>query len=118
MLLNLLHSVDPQHPGLSDFDKTHKIFLETLTETFPWEVLKVLSGPPEVVFSWRHWAEFSGVFNGKQGDGRIVEMFGMIKATVGEGLKIRKLEVWYDPETFLKVSGLRNLWLILSCSFF
>ena len=32
-----------------------------------------------------------------------VEMFGLLRATVNEELKIQKLEVFYDPDTFLGV---------------
>ncbi len=98
-----LPAVDSQYKDLNDFDKTHKIFLEAFTESFPWEVIKVLAGPPEVVVTWRHWAPFSGTFKDKRGDGRLVEMYGMLKATVDDDLKITKLEVFFDPETFLKV---------------
>ncbi len=38
--------------------------------------------------------------------GKQVEMFGLIKATLGEDGRIEKLEVFYDPETFLRVTQL------------
>ena len=35
--------------------------------------------------------------------GELVEMFGIIRCVLSDQLKIRKIEVFYDPDTFLKV---------------
>ena len=32
-----------------------------------------------------------------------MDMFGLLRATVNDELKIQKLEVFYDPTTFLRV---------------
>ncbi len=92
--------------SLSDFDLSQKAFWSAFPNGFPWELIKVLSGPPEIVFMWRHWSNFDGEFNGKKGDGEKVEMFGMTKAEVieEEGMtRLKKVEVYFDPEAFLKV---------------
>lgn len=41
-------------PTKSDFASSHKTF-KRMMPTFAWEVLEVYSGPPVVVFKWRHW---------------------------------------------------------------
>lgn len=42
---------DPEH---NDFSTSHKAF-KRMMPTFAWEVLEVYSGPPVVIFKWRHW---------------------------------------------------------------
>lgn len=41
-------------PAQNDFEASHKSF-KRMMPTFAWEVLEVYSGPPVVVFKWRHW---------------------------------------------------------------
>lgn len=41
-------------PSNSDFASSHKTF-KRMMPTFAWEVMEVFSGPPKVVFRWRHW---------------------------------------------------------------
>ena len=43
-------------PFHSSFDASHKTF-KRMMPTFAWEVLEVYSGPPQVVFRWRHWGQ-------------------------------------------------------------
>ena len=84
-----------------DFEESHSLFRDAFVDGFPWEVLKVLSGPPHVVFTWRHWANFSGHFHGRQGNGELIELYGILRVTVNDELKIGKIEAFYDPEAFL-----------------
>ena len=57
----------------------------------------VLSGPPgPVIFTWRHWAEFTGTFRGRQGNGELIELYGLCRVIVNEELKIQKIEVSYQ----------------------
>ena len=73
---------------------SHELFREAFKNGFPWEVLKVLSGPPgPIIFTWRHWAEFNGTFRGRQGDGERIEMYGLCRVIVNKSLEIQKLEV-------------------------
>ena len=53
------------------FEQSHELFRDTFTSGFPWEVLKVLSGPPHVVFTWRHWGKFDGNFRENKGSGQV-----------------------------------------------
>jgi hypothetical protein len=64
--------------------------------------LKVFSGPPNILFSWRHWAKFSGSYCGNAGKGQIINMFGLLRLTVNESLKVERAEVFFDPDTFIE----------------
>lgn len=47
----------------SDFSQSHKAF-KRMMPTFAWEVLEVYSGPPRVVFKWRHWGQMKSDYVG------------------------------------------------------
>eukprot|EP00088_Acartia_fossae_P023296 TRINITY_DN24345_c0_g1_i1.p1 TRINITY_DN24345_c0_g1~~TRINITY_DN24345_c0_g1_i1.p1 ORF type:complete len:269 (-),score=22.49 TRINITY_DN24345_c0_g1_i1:170-976(-) len=93
----------------ADFETSHKSFNAAFPDGFPWELLKVLSGPPVVVFTWRHWANFSGTYTdpisgwSHVGENQLIELFGLARVKVNAELKIQDLEVFYKPEDFLKV---------------
>eukprot|EP00795_Rhopilema_esculentum_P012823 gene12823-3563_t len=53
--------------GELDFEESHKLFLNAFPKGFPWELLKVLSKPPYVLLTWRHWGEFAGEFRRNKG---------------------------------------------------
>jgi hypothetical protein len=79
-------------------EKFHNAFA-----AFPWEVLDVYSGPPKVAFTWRHWGTFTGTYDGNQGQGELVEMFGFATATVSDKLQLQDVEVFFDPQEFIQV---------------
>ena len=86
-----------------DFEASHDLFCDAFTTGFPWELLKVLSGPPgPVIFTWRHWAHFTIKFEGRTGHGELMEMYGLCRVIVNEDLKIQKLELFLNNETFLE----------------
>ncbi|KAG5185152.1 hypothetical protein JKP88DRAFT_272010 [Tribonema minus] len=85
------------------FESSHHAFRNAFPEGFPWELLEVMSGPPKVAFTWRHWASFAGEYRGHKGEGQLVEMYGFCVATVNESLKVQELEIYYKPEDFLRV---------------
>jgi len=84
------------------WEQSHQMF-HTAFAAFPWEVLEVFSGPPSVAFSWRHWAEFTGTFQGNKGKGELVELFGFGVATVNDKLQLLDVDIYYKAEPFLKV---------------
>ena len=43
-----------------------------------------------------------GKFQENVGHDEQLEMYGLARVTVNEELKIQKIEVFYDPETFIK----------------
>jgi len=88
-------------PGQT-WDETHHAFKDAFA-AFPWEVLKVFSGPPLVTFSWRHWAHFTGTYKGNKGKGELVNMYGFATATVSSDLKLETVNIYYDAQEFLEV---------------
>ena len=77
-----------------DFKASHSLFRDAFKSGFPWELLKVLSGPPgPVIFTWRHWANFNGTFLGRKGSGELIEIYGLCRVVVNKESKIQKLEV-------------------------
>ncbi|CAJ1429799.1 unnamed protein product [Effrenium voratum] len=84
-------------------EASNKIFRDAFPEGFAWEVLEVYSGPPNLLFKWRHFGKYSGTFtdkNGKkyQGNGDLHNVIGMCLAKVNEKLAIETLDVYYNPE--------------------
>jgi len=84
----------------TDWDGSHHAFKEAFT-AFPWEVLKVFAGPPKVAFSWRHWAHFTGTYKGNEGNGQLLELTGFGTTVVSPELKLRDVEIFYNPDEFL-----------------
>ncbi len=60
-----------------NFESSHTLFGNAFLGGFPWEILKVFSGPPRTAWSWRHWARFEGEYKGRKGDGKLYEMYGI-----------------------------------------
>ena len=81
---------------------SHEKF-HTAFAAFPWEVLEVYSGPPKVAFTWRHWADFTGTYEGNQGSGELVEMFGFGTAVVNDKLELQDVDIYYDADIFINV---------------
>lgn len=85
------------------FESSHGKFRYAFPEGFPFEVLEVFSGPPKITFTWRHWAVFSGQFEGHKGNGETINMTGFGVVSVNEDGKAKKIEIYYDPDSFLEV---------------
>ncbi|MCB2263017.1 MAG: ester cyclase [Candidatus Thiosymbion ectosymbiont of Robbea hypermnestra] len=83
------------------FESSNELFKSTFPTGFIWEVEEVYSGPPKVVFKWRHWGKFEGPFKGHQPTEKIVEITGISIADVTEDLKIRRVEHFFDTRNFL-----------------
>ena len=76
------------------FEASHSLFRDAFKSGFPWELLKLLGGPPgPFIFTWRHWAKFDGTFGGRQGSGEQIEIYGLCRVVVNKESKIQKLEV-------------------------
>ncbi|KAL7552770.1 hypothetical protein ACHAWF_018595 [Thalassiosira exigua] len=85
------------------FESSHGKFRYAFPEGFPWELLEVFSGPPKITFTWRHWAVFSGEFEGHKGSGETITMTGFGVVTLNEDNKAKKIEIYFDPDGFLRV---------------
>jgi len=95
---------DSQHYKSSEesFESSHDLFHSTFPQGFPWEVLEVYSGPPNVSFKWRHWGHFNGVYKDFTPTGETIEIIGMSLARVTDDLKIISLEHYFDNSLFLE----------------
>jgi hypothetical protein len=74
---------------------SHDMFHHSFA-AFPWEVLEVFTGPPTVVFTWRHWGHFTGEFKGNKGKGELIEVFGWGTAKVNKNLQLCECKMYYD----------------------
>jgi hypothetical protein len=88
---------------LETFESSHKAFKTAFNEGFAWEVLEVYSGPPKVSFKWRHWTNWTGPYQGEAPSGKLIELYGFMIATVNEDMKILEVEIFYDPNPFMKI---------------
>mmetsp|Transcript_25073 Transcript_25073/g.50962 ORF Transcript_25073/g.50962 Transcript_25073/m.50962 type:complete len:342 (+) Transcript_25073:54-1079(+) len=84
------------------WEESHDAFHNAFA-AFPWEVLECYSGPPTVAFTWRHWGTYTGTYEGHQGQGQLVEMFGFGLATVNDKLQLTDVKIYYDSREFLEV---------------
>ncbi|WP_138497059.1 ester cyclase [Nostoc sp. PA-18-2419] len=98
-----LFMADSDHYKASEesFESSAKVFHRTFPKGFPWEVLEVFSGPPNVTFKWRHWGHFNGQYKDYAPTGETVEIIGMSIAKVTDDLKIISLEHYFDNSLFL-----------------
>ena len=65
------------------------------------------TGPPNVTFTWRHWAHWEGDYGPNKATNEVIELFGAAVATVDDKLLIEEIRVYYDPNPFVaKLMGL------------
>ncbi|EEP82034.1 conserved hypothetical protein [Uncinocarpus reesii 1704] len=100
-------------PEKLDFTTSHKAF-KRMMPAFAWEVLEVYSGPPAVVFKWRHWGKMANDYVGMNDKGEKVtvkahggdiDIQGLLVAKVNEKLQIQSIEVWNDPMEMFRQIG-------------
>ncbi|MBH8562223.1 SnoaL-like polyketide cyclase [Nostoc sp. CENA67] len=99
-----LFMADSQHykASVESFESSAQLFHTTFPQGFPWEVLEVFSGPPNVTFKWRHWGHFDGAYKDYAPTKETVEIIGMSIARVTDDLKIISLEHYFDNTLFLE----------------
>lgn len=83
------------------FESSSELFLTAFPDGFLWEVTEVISGPPRVIFKWRHWGAFKGPFRNFDPTGETVEVSGVTIADVTDDLKITSMEHYFDNSAFL-----------------
>lgn len=100
----------PDHPRYNaaklSLEESNHVFSNVFMDGFAFEVLEVMSGPPTVVFKWRHFGKFSGTFadtNGNKwdGNGEMVNVYGMCIAKVSDSLRIEGLDIYYNPDDMI-----------------
>lgn len=99
----LMHGVDKSiwDSEKTDWHESHEVFRKAMP-AFAWEVMEVFSGPPTVAFSWHHFGQFTGEYKGNKGNGEWINMFGFAVVDVNDKLQIKKVDIYYDPVTFLE----------------
>ncbi|CAI9115658.1 OLC1v1016628C3 [Oldenlandia corymbosa var. corymbosa] len=64
-------------PAKETTESALKVFKTTFPRGFALEILHVYSGPPVIVYKFRHWGFMEGPFKGHSPTGELVEFFGM-----------------------------------------
>ncbi|MEM1167774.1 MAG: ester cyclase [Cyanobacteria bacterium P01_H01_bin.35] len=90
------------NPEKETFKSSFEVFHTAFPDGFLWELIEVLSGPPNVTFKWRHWGTFQGNFKEHQPTGETIEIVGMSIARLTEDLKILSVEHFFDNSKFIK----------------
>lgn len=65
------------NPAEETVDSAHVAFTTAFPRGFALEVLQVYSGPPVIVYKFRHWAYMEGPFKGHAPTGELVELYGI-----------------------------------------
>ncbi|TFI54923.1 SnoaL-like polyketide cyclase [Mastigocladus laminosus UU774] len=100
---NLFIGETEQYSAKSEtFESSFQLFHQAFPNGFLWELMEVLSGPPNVTFKWRHWGTFSGSYKDYVPTGETIEIIGVSIARVTEDLKIESLEHYFDNTAFLQ----------------
>ncbi|XP_040995912.1 pathogen-related protein-like [Juglans microcarpa x Juglans regia] len=84
------------NPAEETVDSSHRAFVTAFPRGFALEVLRVYSGPPVIVYKFRHWGFMEGAFKGHEPTGEMVELFGMAAFELDEKEKIVKVEFYFD----------------------
>ncbi|XP_032219181.2 pathogen-related protein [Nematostella vectensis] len=106
---NLLITNTPLYDASSEtLESSHKLFKTAFNNGFSWEVLEVFSDPPRMAFTWRHWARWTGPYRDHPPSGELLQMFGSAVVEVDGNLKIKSINLYYDPNQILaKLEGKR-----------
>ena len=65
------------NPDVETAETSHKAFTTTFPRGFAIEILQAYSGPPVIVFKFRHWGYMEGPFKGHAPTGEKIELFGI-----------------------------------------
>ncbi|KAF4359882.1 hypothetical protein G4B88_000875 [Cannabis sativa] len=84
------------NPAEETADSSHRAFTTTFPRGFAVEILHVYSGPPVIVYKFRHWAYMEGPFKGHAPTGEMVQFIGMSIFELDEQEKIVKVQFFYD----------------------
>ena len=64
-------------PSRETMESSHAAFTTAFPRGFALEVVHVYSGPPGIVYKFRHWGFMEGPFQGHAPTGEMVELYGM-----------------------------------------
>ncbi|KAF8377123.1 hypothetical protein HHK36_030496 [Tetracentron sinense] len=84
------------NPAVETADSSHTAFTTAFPRGFALEIEHVYSGPPKIVFKFRHWGFMEGPFKGHAPTGEKVELYGMAMFELDDRMKIVKVEFFFD----------------------
>ncbi|KAJ8618866.1 hypothetical protein MRB53_015052 [Persea americana] len=93
---SLPESLRAYNPAVETAESSHKAFTATFPRGFALEIFEVYSGPPNIVYKFRHWAFMEGPFKGHAPTGEMVEFYGIGIFKLDESMKVEKVEFFYD----------------------
>merc|ERR1712129_386781 len=102
----LLGDADGYKASANTLETAEDIFSAAFPEGFAWEILEVLSGPPDISFKWRHFGKFTGKYTDAsgevhQGNGKHVNFYGNCIARVSGSLAIENIKFYHDPSALI-----------------
>ncbi|XP_060192955.1 pathogen-related protein-like isoform X2 [Lycium barbarum] len=94
---SLPENVRIYNPDEETGESSQIVFRSVFLRGFAIEILQVYSGPPKIVYRFRHWGHMEGPFKGHAPTGELVEFFGIGTLEVEkESNKIVKAEMFFD----------------------
>lgn len=84
------------NPAEETADSSNRAFTTAFPRGFALEVIHVYSGPPVIVYKFRHWGYMEGPFKGHAPTAEMVQLFGMAIFELDEQEKIVRVEFFYD----------------------
>ncbi|KAK9096338.1 hypothetical protein Sjap_021835 [Stephania japonica] len=84
------------NPATETAESSHRAFTTAFPRGFALEVLHVYTGPPVIVYKFRHWGFMEGPFKGHEPTGEMIEFFGVSIFELDDKMKIAKVEFFYD----------------------
>ncbi|XP_048332058.2 pathogen-related protein [Ziziphus jujuba] len=84
------------NPSEENSNSSQLIFTTTFPRGFAVEILQVYTGPPLIVFKFRHWGHMEGPFKGHAPTGELIELIGMAIFELDENNKMVKVEFFFD----------------------
>ncbi|KAI3460502.1 hypothetical protein Pfo_017165 [Paulownia fortunei] len=87
------------NPDEEPFSSSQMALTTTFPRGFALEILQVYSGPPVIVYKFRHWGYMEGPFKGHAPTGELVEFFGTAICELDEHSRIVKVQFFCDGRT-------------------
>ncbi|KAF6141015.1 hypothetical protein GIB67_001904 [Kingdonia uniflora] len=98
----LLQTSLPEHlggynPSTETTESSHSLFTGTFPHGFAIEIIQVYSGPPTIMYKFRHWAYMEGPFKGRAPTGEKVQFHWIGTFQVDDTMKVEKVELFLRP---------------------
>ncbi|KAG6388600.1 hypothetical protein SASPL_150032 [Salvia splendens] len=84
------------NPDQETNESSMAAFRQVFPRGFALEVIQVYSGPPVIVYKYRHWGYMEGSYKDIPPTGELIEVFGIAIFELNEESKIVKVEIFHD----------------------